>query len=164
MSLANTNKSRLCHSFGEKIRRHSLWAGTDQTQASRKATSPVSWLCPSPPPSGSVQVRDFWSRLLPDHTPLRPITSSPFGTSRFFEPSLTQLTHVGREIFQARSPELTTHPATTDPATNLAKKGAGAAGAGPPHPADWPDEPKTRGGGGLTSRQRRRGGTNTIGF
>ena len=111
-------------------------------------------------------VRDFWSRLLPDHTPFDPSAHYQFSLRHhpFFEPSLTQLTCIRREIFQARSPELTTHPATTDPSTNLAKKGANPAGAGPPHPADWTDEPKTRSDRALTSRQRRRAGTNTIEF
>ena len=63
------------------------------------------------------------SRLLPDHTPFDPSAHYQFSLrpQRFFEPLQTQLTKVRREVFHACSPELTTHPATTHPATNLAK-------------------------------------------
>ena len=127
---SNTNKSRLCHSFGERSDATRL--GVYRPNASLKYSNPstVPWLCPSPPPSASVKVRDFWSRLLPDH--------SPFDPSAHYQVSLrhlTQLTQVRRGIFQR---ELTRPHDTSShrrPRHKLGQEGRGSSGRGSTAPS-----------------------------
>ena len=118
---SNTNKSRLCHSLNEKILRHSPGVPTErkpQAQQSLQLLGCVLLLLHL----GLSRCAIFGAAGYPTILSLTrgPITKSPFGPSRFFEPLLpTRLTYILREIFRACSPELTTHiqPLQTPPQT-----------------------------------------------
>ena len=105
-----TNKSRQCHSLGEMMRRHSPWRVP--TNASLKHSNLSSSLAVSCSSSIWVCQGARFLELLAtrpyslDQSAHHQISLRP---QPFFEPLLTQLTYILREIFRACSPELTSH-------------------------------------------------------
>ena len=99
LDVTGPSRTRVVNATRSVKRRDATHLGGYRPNArlSSTATSPVPRLCPAPPSTGSVRVRDFRSCWLPDHTRLtsRPTTKSPFGPSRFFEttPPRAHITH-----------------------------------------------------------------------